>query len=578
MNKYHGINLEKFEKAKVADEILRDYLSLKNSPHYHQCLTRHALKTPEKSAIIFYGREITYKELDELSNSFSAAIIDMGLKKGDRIGLFMQNCPQFWICFFGIQKIGAISVFLNPMNKDKELEYYAKSIQMETIVAEYDLYPIVEKIRDSVPIRNIFLTAATDFLAEQPTITLFPGMDKLNKAYSGTYDLKKILQKYPKYGQEIKINVKEDPLFIVFTSGTTGLPKGIIHTHYNVLYHACVKRVALRYQLENGVTMVMLPLFHLASFQTWNPTFYRGGTIVLLYRWHAISAVEAMSKYRVTVMQLPVGQYEEMMTLPNIEKYDLSSCEVPLSVSFGRVLTNEPSEKWERLTGHKLIEGGYGMSETLSHDVSNIFEGKIPPVVGRPTPGTEMKILDIQTGKELPDGQKGKVLIRTPCLFKEYWSDPDQTKEAISEEGWFDTGDVGKIDEQGYFHFLGRIKEMIKVSGWSVFPDEVESLIKEHPAVDQVAVIGISDKKKGEIPKAFIVLKKEFKGKVTDQSLINWCKENMSSYKYPRRIEFRDSLPTQPSGKIRRIELKKEEEEKKNTTSAYNASRSLERI
>ncbi len=312
--------------------------------------------------------------------------------------------------------------------------------------------------------------------------------------------------------------------------------------------------------MESGVTLVMLPLFHLASFQCWNPSFYRGATKVLLYRWNPLSAIEAIARYRINITHLPVNQYEEMMNSPHIMNHDLTSCEVPLSVSFGKVLTKEPSERWESITGHRLIEGGYGMSETLSHDVSNVFDPRIPPIVGRPTPGTEIKIVATESGNEVPTGAQGKVLIRTPALFKQYWNEPEQTRKAISEEGWFDTGDIGKLDEEGFFHFLGRLKEMIKVSGWSVFPEEVESIIKTHPAVSQVAVVGVPDARRGEIPKAFIVLNNGYKGKVTEQSLIEWCKENMSAYKSPRQVEFRQFLPTHASGKLRRLDLKKEEE------------------
>ena len=194
-------------------------------------------------------------------------------------------------------------------------------------------------------------------------------------------------------------------------------------------------------------------------------------------------------------------------------------------------------------SGYELIEAGYGMSETLSHDVSNIFEHKMPPIVGKPTPGTEIRIVDNQTNQELPKNQEGKVLIRTPSLFKVYWNDRAQTEEAISKEGWFDTGDIGKVDSDGFFYFLGRVKEMIKVSGWSVFPEEVESLLERHPAIDRAAVIGIPDPRRGEIPKAFIVLKKGYEGRVSKQEIISWCRENMSAYKYPRQIGFKESLP-----------------------------------
>jgi long-chain acyl-CoA synthetase len=557
------MGLDKFEKARVADEALRDYQVIDKRPHYFQCLTRHAESTPNRAAIIYYGREITYRELDDLSNRFAAALRSAGVKKGDRVGVFMENCPQFWICFFAAQKIGAVSVFLNPMNKGQELEYYINSVQLDTIVAEDECYPVIENITGRLHLRNIFVTTPSDFLPEIASIPLFPGMNRAKKNYEGTSDFLDTLKAYPADPIGLETDVRNDPLFIVFTAGTTGLPKGIVHTHYNLNYHACVKRVALRFYLENSATLVVLPLFHLASFQYWNPAFYRGSSIVLLYRWDAASGIEAISRYQVTIAQLPVTQYEEMMNLPNFRKYNLSAFEIPISVSFGRTLTKDISEKWEQVTGHRLNEGGYGMSETLSHDASNFFEPKIPPILGKPTPGTEFRIVDIDSGEILPIGKEGKVLIRTPSLFKEYWNDPEQTVKSISQGGWFDTGDIGKMDEEGYFYFLGRVKEMIKVSGWSVFPEEVESLMKRHPAVKQVAVIGVPDPKRGEVPKGFIVLNEEFKGKITEKEMIDWCRDNISAYKYPRRIEFRDSLPAHSSGKLRRLDLKKEEEAKK---------------
>ncbi len=193
------MSLTKFEKSRIADEILRDFHAIDKSPHFYQCLTRHALRNPDKSAVIFYGRDMTYRELDDLSSRFASALSVMGTKKGDRVGLFMQNCPQFWICFFGAQKIGAISVFLNPMNKPTELEHYVKNVQLDTIIVEEEIYKVVKKVQNRVTISNVFVTSPRDFLPDHPTITIFPGMDNPKERYEGTHDLKEALENHPPY-------------------------------------------------------------------------------------------------------------------------------------------------------------------------------------------------------------------------------------------------------------------------------------------------------------------------------------------------------------------------------------------
>ncbi|MDN4592480.1 AMP-binding protein [Polycladomyces subterraneus] len=442
--------------------------------------------------------------------------------KGDRVALFLQNCPQYIICHYGVQKIGAIVGPCSPMFKEWELEYEVNDLGAKVIVTLDSLYPVVAAIREKTSLERVVVTRYADFLPERPVLA-FPEPVGGRERLPETDDLAEILRTYPASAPEVEVSMGDVSL-IVYTSGTTGLPKGAMLTYRNAQFKTdCLTRT-FGYQQED-VSLAVMPIFHIAGMLNGvNVPIYTGGTTVLMTRYTPEALMEVVERYRVNVMYTIVPMNVAIMNHPRARTVDWSSLRLNPCTSFGIQLTKEISDQWQQLTGVPLFEAAYGLSET--HTVDAIM----PPdrikygTTGKPTFETEIKILSLEEPRrELPPGEEGEIVVKNPGVFKGYFNKPEATAETL-RDGWVYTGDIGKLDEEGYLYFLGRVKEMIKCSGYSVFPEEVEQWIVRHPAVAQVAVIGVPDPVRGESVKAFIVLKPEYKGKVTEEDIISWSR------------------------------------------------------
>ena len=531
----------------------------------------HAKNFPDKISINYYGREIRYSELDLVTDRLAAYLTRHGVKKGDRVALCMQNCPQYVISQIGAHKAGAIVVPCSPMFKAWELESELSDTQAETVICLDQIYPVVEEVRQKAPLKNIIVTSFADYLPHNPIFPIHESMQTPKKLFPGTVDLVEILKaENPSYPRPA-VNL-HDVALLQFTGGTTGLPKGAMLTHGNQLFKSAANANVYKYHPDDSM-LTPMPIYHIAG-MLWGMTspLYIGCTMVILGRYEAKVMANAIRSLKCTKVYSTVPMNTEILGLPDISSYDLRSVRINPVTSFGVFLTDTLVDAWRKATdGGILVEAAYGLSETHTCDTFGPLDNPRIGSVGIPIYDTDLKIMDFNDPeKELGVEQVGEITVKSPAVFKGYWGKPEETKNAL-REGRVYTGDMGKYDKDGYVYFLGRKKEMIKASGYNIAPEEVEGFLMRHPAVDQAACIPVADPKRGETVKAFIVLKNEFFGKVKEQELVDWAKEKMAAYKYPRFIEFRKELPKNSIGKLlRRVLREEEEEQKKNSPGPHS--------
>lgn len=529
-------------------------LDLQNQP-IHRYIEEHAKNNPTKTAINFYGQLISYKELSTSINRLANFLIEKGVKKGDTVGLYLQNCPQYVIAYFATQKIGAIAGPFNPMFKEWELQYQLNDLNAKVLVTTPDLYENFEKIQDSTTVEVTIITSYKDYLPDQPYPT-FP--EKIiEKDYENTVSLISILEDN-QYDNEINIEIdmKEDVSLIIYTSGTTGSPKGAMLTYANSEFKAtCVAR---NFQFTSEDTYIsVMPIFHIAGKLVGIlSAMVVGATVVLLTRFDAKGFLEAFDRYKATVLYTTTPMNVQLVKQNEINQVDFSHLKINIVTSFGIQLSQEISDEWQQITGKPLMEFAYGMSETHTGNALMPPDAIRYGTVGKPTFDTEIKIVDVDDySKEMSVREQGMLLVKSPSVFKGYRGREDETLKSFYED-YFITGDIGMYDEDGYLYFLGRVKEMIKSSGYSIYPEEVEKMLSKHEKIDQVAVIGVPDPVRGESVKAFVVL--EHGVEATEEEIIEWAKSKMAAYKYPREVEFIDELPKTSSGKVLRRLLKME--------------------
>ncbi|MBA1148019.1 AMP-binding protein [Ectothiorhodospiraceae bacterium WFHF3C12] len=524
----------------------------------HAYLADNAAEAPDRAAYVFYGREVTWSELHDAVRRLAGHLRAHGVEKGDRIGVYLQNCPQYVIAHYAIQMLGGIVCPLNPQYKAAEVEYLLSESQAKGVIAGEDLYPMVAQVRERLPDLDIAVTTAyADFLPEQPTLPVPEDLLAPSRTPAGTVALRDVLADQAPLTAPSPVDLWEDVALMTFTSGTTGRPKGAMLTFGNALF----KTAAFFHAYQMGfdtTSLAIAPLCHIAGMVNGvNMPVYSRGTAVVMSRFDPETTVQAFEKYRCSMWYSIAPMNAAILELPGIEGRDLSSLTLNPATSFGIPVTEALAEKWRALTGCQMHEAAFGLSETHTCDTF-MPRGRIKfGSCGIPVYGTDLKILDLESGAEQPPGGTGEIAITNPGVFKGYWNRPDATAETL-REGWVHTGDVGYLDEEGYLYFTGRVKEMIKCSGYSVFPEDVEALLQDHPAIAQSAVIGVPDDKRGESVKAFVVLKPDCQGQVSEQEIIDWSREHMANYKYPRYVEFRDSLPATGAGKVLRRLLKEE--------------------
>ena len=504
-----------------------------------------AARMPRKAALVFYGREVSFAELDEASDRFAAWLRGRGLGPGDRVALYLENCPQFAIAHFGALKVGAITVALNPMHKAHELGHELEDSGARVLVAADAGREIVESVRDRAALDAVVRVSYRDYLPDDPTLPLPPslredaprrpaGWDELGAIVGGGATLR-----------ALEPRARHDTALIQYTSGTTGAPKGAELTHGNVTANCELVRAFFGIGAAD-VLLGVVPWFHITGMEVQlNLMAYTGATLVALHRFDVETALRAIQRYRCTVTTLIATINVAILNHPATPTCDLTS--LRLCASGGAPVPAEIARRWEAVTGHRLVEG-YGLTETTAPTHSNPPHRPRYGTVGVPLPYTGVRIVSLEDGvTEVAPGESGEIAIRGPMVAKGYWRRPEATAEAIPD-GWLRTGDIGRVDEEGYFTIEERKKDLIKASGYSVFPAEVEAIMYRHPAVAEVGVVGVPDPYRGEDVLAFVV--RRTGATATERELVEWCRAEMAVYKAPRAVRFVPALPKTGSGKI----------------------------
>ena len=536
-------------------------------PHYplgEVALTEHlrhwAGATPDAALYNYYGRIVTFAEMDRLSDRFAALLQADGVGPGDAVAVFLGNCPQFAVAFFGILKAGAIHVPVNPMFKAHELTYELNDTGATVVLADHALVPLVRSVEGGTRLRRVLGTGLGALVPDAPAFHVPASVSGAAR----TSDAEDLLAALELAGAPAPLAADLDAVAALnYTGGTTGMPKGCVHTQRDMLYTAATS-CRTNCPLEAGDTTVNFhPLFWIAG-EDLGLIFpvFAGATCVLLARWDPASYIQAVHAVRPNRAVLLVDNAVAVMEHPDIGDYDLTSIETTGVSSFVKKLNAEYRARWRRLTGSTMVELSYGMTETHTCDTftaglqADDFDLSMQPIMcGFPVPGTELKVCDFATGALLPLGAEGEICVRSPSTLKAYWNKPEATAEAL-RDGWLHTGDIGVINERGLLQFLGRRKEMLKVNGMSVFPAEIEAMLGRHPAVVGSGVIGRPDDDRGEVPVAFVVLDPEREAAVSAADIRSWCREAMATFKCPE-VRIVESLPMTATGKVKKGELAK---------------------
>lgn len=543
---------------------IQHHLDYPRIPLY-QILVDSAALFPDHEAVYFMGKRLKYRQILSLSYRFAHLLRSLGVKKSDRVAIMLPNTPQYIFAFYGTLMAGGIVVQTNPLYVERELVQQMNDAEAKVILALDQHYPLLQKVIGQTSLEHALFTGIQDFLPFPKNI-LYPLLQKRNgkplpRIEEGAHFhlLKKEMKAVSDKPIHEKIDPEEDIALLQYTGGTTGVPKGVMLTHRNLVANV-VQSKGWIYKTQMGKEKVVaaLPFFHVYGMTVaLNLGVLIGASILTVPRFQAKEILKLIHEERGTLFPGAPTMYIALIHHPEIQKYDLSSIEACLSGS--APLPVEVQIRFEELTGGRLVEG-YGLSETSPVTHANLIYGKrIVGSIGLPWPDTEAKIVDLATGEDLPPGQVGEVAIRGPQVMKGYWRRPEETEKAFLN-GWFLTGDVGYMDEEGFFYIVDRKKDMIIAGGYNIYPREVEEVLYTHPAVKEAAVVGVPDPYRGETVKAFIVRKEG--AAVTEEELNRYCREKMAAYKVPRLYEFRDELPKTMVGKVLRRVLAEEEKKK----------------
>ncbi|TLX93358.1 MAG: long-chain fatty acid--CoA ligase [Thaumarchaeota archaeon] len=525
----------------------------------HSFLTESASRLPNKTCIVYQGRTFTYSGLDDLSSRFASALVALGLRKGDRVGVFMPNMPQFIISYFGILKAGGVVVACSPLYKEKELEFQLRDsgsslvIAVNDVVRGNDLYKSLEACRGRVGLRHVITASLTDYLpALKRNLAGIAGVKNLPR--EDTIRFTDLIRAHGPLEGFPEVDPMNDLAVLQYTGGTTGTSKGAMLTHYNLYANAMMAAAALPLT-EEDVCLSVLPLFHIYGMTvTMNAPVFVGAKIVLLPRFEVKQVMETIQKERVTCFCAVPTMYIAVINSEEGKRFDLRT--VRACISGGAPLAVAVRKKFIEMTGGNLVEG-YGLTECSPVTHINPLKDALPKEasIGIPLPATDAAIVDLDDPERfLPTGEVGELAIRGPQVMKGYWNRKEES-EMVLRNGWLLTGDIAKMDDDGYFYIVDRKKDMVDVGGFKVYPREVEEILFEHPEVKDAAAIGIVDSYRGEAVKAFVVLKDPTK-KVSEAEIIQFCTERVAKYKVPKQVEFVGELPKTLVGKVLRRKLR----------------------
>lgn len=522
-----------------------------------------ASRKPDDPAVYYFDHVISYGRIDQASDSLAAAFADLGINKGDRILLILQNVPQFLVVTYAAWKLGAIVVPVNPMYKEKELAYLFQDsgarivVTLDEIAAGLDLSFVKE-----TAVEKILTTSATDMLpADADLPPVLKGIKKSDT--TGTVDIDELIRSYQGRKVDYAELAPSDVAYFTYTSGTTGPPKGAMNTHGNIAFTARVYQAMQRIDAKD-VVLGVAPLFHVTGEVAHLAIAALAGIpVVLYYRFDPAETLRLIEHWKVTMTVASITVFISLMNHPDIKKRDLSS--LVKAYSGGAPVSEATVNQFKELTG-LYIHNVYGMTETTSpsHIVPLGQKAPVDPAsgalsVGVPIPNCVTRIMDLDEGtSEMPVGEAGEIVNSGPNIIPGYWQKPEETAHAI-RNGWLYSGDIGVMDKDGWFYVVDRKKDLIVASGYKVWPRDVEDVIYQHPAVKETAVVGVPDQYRGETVKAFVSLKDGQEGKVTPEEIVSFCKSRMAAYKYPRQVEFVPEIPKTLTGKLLRRSLRDQE-------------------
>ncbi len=525
-------------------------------------------KNPQGNAISYFGNNISYYDLGQKVNQLATALSQLGVKQGDRVAIILPNIPQYPIVHFAALKIGAVLVPTNPQYVERELKYQINDSGAETAFVLDFLYPKIERIREETSLKNIIVTNVQHYLP--PLLKLLYPIKakkegtaiKISRGPGIHFYAELMSEKFHSALPNVKPK-PDDVAILLYTGGTTGVSKGAILTHGNLV--ANVTQIGSWFCDTNEsheVILCALPFFHSYGLTTGlHMSIHLSSRMVLIPNPRDVKMIlKGIQKNKATLFSGVPTLYVAVNNFPNISKYDISS--IKACVSGGAPLLIEVAKQFESITGGKLVEG-YGLSETSPVTHANPINGnRKDGSIGIPIPNTESIIVDPETRKELPLGEVGEIAVKGPQVMKGYWK-MEKESLAVLKDGWLFTGDMAKMDEDGYFYIIDRKKDMIIAGGFNIFPREIEEVLFEYPKIMEAAVIGVPDEYRGETVKAFVVGKKG--ETLTAEEIIQFCKQKLASFKIPKFIEFRESLPKSNIGKVlKRILI--EEEKKRSKT------------
>ena len=545
---------------------LSRHLTLPQTNLFHNAEVS-AARYPDKPFLVFYDTLVTFRQFQQQAEHIAGFLQQVcGVKAGDRVLLYMQNSPQWILAFYGILRANAVVVPVNPMNLTDELRHYVHDSGATVAFVPQDLHAQAQPLVDVAgeesgggKLQHLIVAAYSDYL-QVPTDLPVPAFVSAPRQAIDAPGVTLWSDMLAHQRTPGPITTGPDDLCVMpYTSGTTGHPKGCMHTHRSAM-STLVGGVQWFSRTQDSTYLAVLPLFHVTGMSgSMNGPLFVGATVVVLPRWDRDAAAQLIQRYRVTIWQAISTMVVDFLANPRIADYDISS--IQAIRGGGAAMPKAVAQQLKDLTGLDYVEG-YGMSETMAATHINPPHRPKPQCLGIPVFDVDARVVDPATFAELPPGEIGEIVVHGPQVMRGYWNNPQATADSfvtLDGKRFLRTGDLAQVDEDGYFFMVDRLKRMINASGFKVWPAEVEAMMYAHPAIQEVCVIAAHDERRGETVKALVVLRDAFKGQVSEQSIIDWSHEHMAAYKSPRIVQLVDSLPKSGTGKVQWRELQEQE-------------------
>jgi len=533
-----------------------------------QAFDKATERAPNRRAVVFYGREISYRELRDATDRFACALSSLGLRKGDRVALYLLNSPQFIIAYFAVLKCGATVTPISPVYTSHEVRYQLDNSGARAMICQDILYDKVAKCGASLD-----FTVVTNVGEYLPKLKRLFGKGPLAKLFSdvnlGSPDirpaanlhwLQELLARHPPAPPKVAIDPFVDVAALPYTGGTTGHPKGVMLTHHNLIAAQTGAQAAFPgFEQGNEVIMAFLPFFHIyGQVVIMLNGLTQGNLLVLFTNPDTEAILAAMERYQATVFYGVPTLFEYLKDHKDTDKVNWRRLKLVLSGA--DTLHESTMNDWSRRTGSNIIEG-YGLSETCATSHVNPLHRPKTGSFGCPVPNMMAAVMNPDTREFVPQGETGELVLSGPNVMTGYWQRPEETAQAFIEHAgmrWLRTGDIVRMDEEGYFHFYDRSKDLIKYKGYSIFAKDVEDVLYAHPQVKAAGVIGVPDPSVGQLIKAIVVLQGDARGKLSEEEIKTYCRGQLAEYKVPHIVEFRGELPKTDVGKVSRRELRDE--------------------